>query len=212
LVERVWSSPGNLLPASWILVRRQRRWDAARENLRTAIRAASELPSEQRRRAHHRVLRLERKRRRLGESRPVRPTRIGDRYAWTADRAAEVHGVSRLDLVWPRLWSVLPDQIRAEIAAARDAYAAAARLFSWALLYLLVSLVRWPALLIAVSIAVAGVLRAGPTADRLAALIDTAMDLHLRDLASQLGLSVGTAPVQVGQAIVSALRIPARPA
>lgn len=214
LVERAWSARGHGPATAWILVRRQRRWEAARANLRRAIGKAAELearadvPAAARRRARLRVLRLDRTRRRAWERRPEHTTRIGDRLAATGDRAAELYGIGQLDLVWPRLWSVLPDPMRTEIATARGAYSASARLFAWAALYLTISPIWWPAALIAAGTSIGGVLRARPAAQLLAALIDTAMDLHLRDLATALGLPVADEPRAVGEAIIAALTAP----
>lgn len=211
LVERAWSAPGHRPPASWIRARRQRRWETVRADLRDAIRHAAGLEGRDdvspqvRERAHLRVLRLDRTRRRLGVRRPKHLTQIGDRLAATGDRAAEVHGISRLELVWPRLWAILPDPMRTEIASARGAYSASARLLAWAALYLAISPIWWPAAVIAAGSAVGGILRAGIATDRLVAFIDTAMDLYLRKLATDLGLSVGDDRRALGEEIIKAL-------
>jgi hypothetical protein len=199
------------------LAQRQRRWEAARGNLRKAIAWAAELeaqadvPAAARQRARLKVLRLDRTRRRVWERRPEHVTRMGDRLAAIGDRAAELHGISRLDLVWPRLWSVLPDLMRTEIATARGAYSASAQLFAWAVLYLAISPIWWPAALIAAGTSIGAVLRARPATQLLAALIDTAIDLHLRDLAMELGLPSADERRAIGEAIVAALTTPNSP-
>ncbi|MFI6536976.1 hypothetical protein ACIBHY_31315 [Nonomuraea sp. NPDC050547] len=82
-----------------------------------------------------------------------------------------------LDLLaaWPRLWLLLPDPPRAEITAVQDGHAAAARLGGWALLYLLLGAVWWPALIAAMVLGLTSWYRARSTADVLAALIEAGL-------------------------------------
>lgn len=116
-----------------------------------------------------------------------RPTWIGDRL-----RAVDlrVHHAYRVDLeaLWPRLWLALPDPARAELADAYAAYRANARLTGWGLMYLLVALWWWPAAVVAaVTLATAWV-RARGAAEALADLVEGAVDLYGRDVATALGV------------------------
>ncbi|MFF4752166.1 hypothetical protein ACWD5R_10740 [Streptomyces sp. NPDC002514] len=207
LVERCWALPGDLPPAAWLLKARRRRWDRATLRLRTAVLGAVERGADgaDTRRADTLVLRRQRQRVRLGQSRPVRPTRIGDRYARTAERVRQVNGFDDLALVWPRLWTVLPDSLRAEITVARDGTSDAARLFGWGALYLVLSAWWWPAAPLGVAVLAVATVRARSTTENLADLIETAVDLHSADLSARLGLPAASSPAAAGHAITARL-------
>ncbi|MFJ3085993.1 hypothetical protein [Streptomyces sp. NPDC086838] len=206
-VERCWAIPGALPPAAWLLAARRRRWDRATRRLREAVRSATVLhaPGAATGPADAMALRRHRQRDRLGPARPLRPTRIGDRYARTAERARSVNGLDDLALVWPRLWTVLPESLRTEVAAARDSTGDAARLSGWGLLYLTISVCWWPCALVGGCLVTVSVLRARSAAENLAVLIETAADLHSKDLAAQLGLPPAPTTVAAGHAITARL-------
>ncbi|MFE0674897.1 hypothetical protein [Streptomyces sp. NPDC058867] len=207
VAERCWALPGILPPASWLLAARRRRWDRATRRLREAVLRAAELGAERADagRADATALRRHRRRGRLGRGRPTRPTRVGDRYARTVERVRRVNGLDDLALVWPRLWSVLPDSLRADVTAARDSAGDAARLFGWGFLYLAVSVCWWPAALLGISVLAVATARARSTCENLATLIETAVDLHSVDLCAQLGLPSAPSAVAAGQAITDRL-------
>jgi hypothetical protein len=207
LVERCWALPGALPPAAWLLAARRRRWDWATRRLREAVLHAVELDAQgaDTGRADALALRRQRQRVRLGPARPVRTTRIGDRYARTAERVRRVNGLDDLALVWPRLWTVLPDSLRTEIAAARDGTSDAARLFGWGMLYLAISACWWPAALLGAAIFAVATIPARSTSENLAALIETAVDLHSADLSERLGLPPTPSAVAAGHAITNRL-------
>ena len=120
-----------------------------------------------------------------------------------------IHTAYDLDLssAWPRLWLVIPEAVRTELTAARDAYTAAARLTGWAMLYLLPALWWWPALPIAAAIAVTAWVRARTATAVLAELIEATVDLYGRDLATQLGIPTdGPLSREMGLAITTTLR------
>ncbi|BFP53649.1 hypothetical protein SCMC78_34560 [Streptomyces sp. CMC78] len=208
LAERCWALLGVLPPAAWLLEARRRRWDGATRRLRGAILQAAERDAQgaDAGRADALALRRRRQRDRLGPARPVRPTRIGDRYARTAERVRRVNGLDDLALVWPRLWTVLPDPLRTEIAAARVGTSDAARLFGWGTLYLALSVCWWPAALLGTAIFAVATVRARSTSENLSALIETAVDLHSADLSERLGLPAASSQVAAGQAITDQLR------
>lgn len=137
----------------------------------------------------------------------MRPTRIGDRFHATALRIRYHNGLD-LNLVWPRLWTVLPDTLRTDLAAAQDAYAAAARLAAWGILYLALTAAWWPAGLISLTILYTAAVRARTSASVLADLIETAADLHAKDLAAALGLPLPdvTDPAELGRSITQRLQ------
>ncbi|MFD4604363.1 hypothetical protein ACFWPQ_40900 [Streptomyces sp. NPDC058464] len=118
---------------------------------------------------------------------PDRPTWSGDRiYAVAVRLERDYH----LDLaaLWPPLWLILPDTVRTEITAARQALARATTLTAWALLYLALAAWWWPATAITAVLAVTSWRRTRSAADTYATLLEAAARLHARDLAAQLGL------------------------
>jgi hypothetical protein len=209
LLQRLWVVPGDLPPAAWLRRRRQHQWQQATAHLKTAIARAAHPgihhadPAEAARQAR----RAQRRRARIGPAQPMRPTRIGDRFHATALRIRDHNGLD-LDLVWPRLWTELPDTLRTDLATAQDAYASAARLAAWGLLYLALTAAWWPAAPISLTILYTAAIRARASAGVLADLIETAADLHVKDLAATLDLPVLdiTDPADLGWSITQRLR------
>ncbi|MEU3091617.1 hypothetical protein ACWCQ0_31490 [Streptomyces massasporeus] len=119
---------------------------------------------------------------------PARPTWSGDRIHAVAVRLERDY---HLDLValWPHLWLILPDTVRAEITAARQALIRATNLSAWALLYLPLAGWWWPAVAITAVLAVAGRQRTRSAAGVYATLLEAAARVHARDLAEALGLN-----------------------
>lgn len=111
---------------------------------------------------------------------------MGDRIA-----AVEQVGLNRygLDLRfgWPRLWLVLPDTARADLAAANGQFAATVVTATWALPYLVLGALWWPALLIALAVGLTGWTRARNAITDLTDLSEATLDLHGRTLATALG-------------------------
>ena len=216
LIQRLWALPADLPPASWLLSRRQHRWDQFAEALKAVIRDAAQLPtgpgphglraqSPEVLRAQTQVRSRQRRLDRLGPARPLRPTRIGDRFAHTGARIAAISGLTDLTTAWPRLWSVLPETLRTDITAARTAYTTTARLTAWGLLYIALTALWWPAALIGITVLTTAVIQARAAASVLADLIETATDLHAPTLAEHLGLPADTTPMDTGHAITERL-------
>ena len=207
-IQRAWVLPGSRPPLSWLVAARQHRWDKATKEDRAAISIAADpkATDQEQARAVAAVSQAERRRAALGGSRPERPTWIGERFLATAKGIHVAYGLD-FELAWPRLWSILPDTLRTDLAAAQDAYAGAARLTAWGPLYVLVAIAWWPAAVIGVVLVIAGWLRSRAAASVLADLIETAADLHTSDLAVKLGIMAST-PVtaQTGRDITRLLR------
>lgn len=209
VVEKCWGVSEEVPGASWLLGARCRRWKKATRRIRVAMLEAvdSQNDPDAAARTHAAVTRATRRRARLGTTRPTRPTRIGDRFARTAERVRVINGIDDLEFVWPRLWTILPEALRLEIASARDAHRDAARLAGWGALYSTIVFAWWPAGLVGVALVVTAITRSKPAADNLADLIETAVDLYAVDLAAKLGISseaIGSDPV--GKAITAKLR------
>ena len=202
LFQRLWTLPGDLPPAAWLLSWRQLRWDRATALLRRAIAGAAQPGAHQLEPAEAARLarRAQRRRARLGTARPSRPTRVGDRYLATAHRIRD-HNRLDLELVWPRLWAVLPEVLRGDLSAAQEAYAGTARLAGWGVLYLVLAAVWWPAVLVGLTVLLASAVRVRGCSDALAGRVEAAVDLHTRELATQLGLPAVPGTAALGQAV-----------
>lgn len=118
---------------------------------------------------------------------PARPTWYGDRMQATADRVEAAYGVD-LAVLWPRLWLILPEPAVQQIRAGRDSFSAAGRLASWAVGYALLACWWWPAVLVAVGCGAVARSRARTALDAFASLIEAAVDVHGRELATRVGL------------------------
>ncbi|MEY9860039.1 hypothetical protein ABH935_005675 [Catenulispora sp. GAS73] len=207
LVQRLWVLPGDLPPLSWLLSWRQKNWDAAAARLKTAIAAAAQpqrhgldtnVAERHAQRAQYRL-------NRIGTTRPRRPTAIGDRFLQAGTHLRSSSGIDP-DIMWPRLWSVLPDTFRADLASAQESYTNASRLVSWGLAYLVLAALWWPSAAVSVAVLLTAVARVRSAAVTLASLVETAVDLHLTTLAAALGISDTAPRAEIGAAIGNLLR------
>jgi hypothetical protein len=202
-VERLWlaSRP------RWLAERRARRWDDAHAEYRRALVEAGKAdgtPGAEAAAARARALNA--RRNRIGLARPTRPFWLGDRIAAVDARVWQTY---ELDLVsaWPRLWLTLGEDVRTELGAARGNLAAATRLVAWAVGYLAVSIVWWPAAVVAVVTAATAYRRAGIAATAFAELAESAVDLYGRRLAEDLGFPCeGRLTKEIGVQITKLLR------
>jgi hypothetical protein len=132
---------------------------------------------------------------------PDRPTWSGDRIHAVAVRLRRDHRLE-LPVLWPYLWLLLPDQDRKEIVAARYALTRAVELGAWAVLYVPLIYLWWPASAIVLVLGVLSRERTRSAADGYARLIEAAVRLHARDVAHQLGIDFsGPLPVDAGDRI-----------
>ncbi|MEU0519997.1 hypothetical protein [Streptosporangium sp. NPDC006007] len=186
LVSHVWTLPGGRPPASWVA-----QWRRGRSR-----RAKSEADDPGA--TPDRILAAIDRADRVCLVEADRPTWVGDRLRACRIRVEHAYGLD-LDAVWPRLWLLVPDSTRTEIAAARDAYSASARLMGWALLYLLLTIWWWPAALIGVIVGVTAQIKARDTTGVLADLLESTVDLHVRELATRLGHPDSGGPLTCGE-------------
>lgn len=145
-----------------------------------------------------RVLALTEARDRIALREPSRPTWYGDRMQAAADRVEAAYGVD-LAVLWPRLWLILPEPAVGRIQSAHDSFGAAARLAAWAVGYALLACWWWPAAAAAIGCAVVARSRARSALDALAGLIEAAVDVHGRELATRIGLLPPEAPGRLTQ-------------
>ena len=138
--------------------------------------------------------------------RPEHATWVGDRLRANAMRIHRAYGLD-VTVMWPRLWVILPDSVRADIAAAQGSYAAAEVLVGWAVLYALLGLLWGPALLIAAVVLAVAAVRARCAVDVLCQLIEAATDLYGPALAEQLRIPCqGALTPKIGGVIDKILR------
>lgn len=146
---------------------------------------------------------------RISPSRPGRPTWMGDRM-YAVDEIALNRSAFDLAFGWPRLWLVLPDTVRAELNAAHSSFAGAAATATWAVPYLILGLVWWPAAVIAAGIGISGWVRGRAAIADLSALSEAAIDLHGRTLATALGVETekpaGPLTVPEGRQVTALVR------
>jgi hypothetical protein len=201
-----WPRPFDRVAAART-ARRRARWHRLVEERRAleATPPAARTPEQQHRidLAAHRVTRL-------AMAEPGRPTWMGDRVHAVESIAYHRHG---LDLAygWSRLWLVLPDPARAELTAAHTAFAAAVATGTWAVPYLLLTAVWWPALLVAAGIGLTGWARARAAVADLTTLTEATIDLHGRTLAAALGIgdpaqATGPLTIREGERVTDLVR------
>lgn len=136
------------------------------------------------------------------------------RSTWMARRINELDARVRqaysLDLAsaWPRLWLVMPEATRAELDRARTAYDRAAVLCAWGVLYLIIAIWWWPALVITVVVTIAGWLRGRAAIEHLTELAEASVDVYLIDLATALRLAPasGELPKPTGRDLTERFR------
>lgn len=190
VLEAVWLAEGRRPVARLLARRRRRRWQAADERYRAALLAAGQ--------AHVRgssdaaddageAERLALARNRIALMPPRRAFWLGDRIG-----AADLRVLSayHLDLAsaWPRLWLVLPEQVQLVLRAAQADFASATRLTAWGVAYFALGAASWPLLLVGAATAVAGWRRGRTAGVVFADLVESAVDVHGRDLAVAMGV------------------------
>jgi hypothetical protein len=185
LTQRVWTASGQAPVLRCLASARQRRWRTADAAVAAARRDLARQPEDPTVRA--RLRRAIAVRDAICLVPATRPTWVGDRLNATDTR---VHDAYRLDLeaTWPRLWLVLPDPARQEIAAAQAGCAAAARLGGWGLLYAPLAVFWWPAAMLAAATLLAARYRARQAVSVYANLVEAAVDLYARDVLTRLGV------------------------
>ncbi|MFB4273164.1 hypothetical protein [Nonomuraea sp. GTA35] len=143
---------------------------------------------------------------RIAHELPERPTWMGDRLAAVAIRLDRDFALD-LATLWPYVWLYVPDVIRTEVTATRDALSRATTLAGWGLLYLAVGALWWPGLPLAAVILLTAWRRARTATNAYATLVEAAARLHTPDLARHLGLDLsGPLTRQVGAQLTHLLQ------
>ncbi|SHF87714.1 hypothetical protein [Streptoalloteichus hindustanus] len=113
------------------------------------------------------------------------PTRVGDVLRASESRPRHRYGLDAV-VCWPHLWLVLPDQARAELAAARARLDDGARLWLWGLLFCVWTPFTWWALAIGVAGMVTGNRLAFAAATVYGRLVQASFDLYRGNLYAEL--------------------------
>lgn len=122
------------------------------------------------------------------------PSRIGNILRAAETRPRERYGLDPI-IVWPRLWLVLPDTARSEVAAARSALDGSVAAVIWALLFCLATPLAWWALPVGLAIAAVTWLWWIPArASTYGDLMESCFDLYRKDLYTHLRLPAPTSP------------------
>jgi hypothetical protein len=172
-METLWTLPGRHPPARWVA-----NWRRARSR---RAKARADDPNATPEQVHRAIRAADR----ICVIEAACPTWIGDRLRACYVRVEQTYGLD-LSTTWPRLWLLIPESTRAELAAARSAFSSAARLTAWAILYLALGLWWWPTIAVAAIIGAAALIKAHEATGNLAELIEATVDLHGRDLVNAL--------------------------
>ncbi|MGW4546135.1 hypothetical protein ACWEN4_07100 [Streptomyces violaceorubidus] len=189
-VELLWCAEPYGPVLRYLADRRSRRWRAADAAFRSALVAAGRARIAGRDDADRLADIAERRyadRDRLGPAVPRHPFGTGDRLAAPAQRLWHAHQLD-LTAAWPHLWLLASDGTRAELQAARARLTDSARLCAWGAGYLVLGLWWWPAALAGAAAVTSGVRRGRAAAEAFAELTEALADLHVRDLATALGI------------------------
>lgn len=201
-----WPRPTAWL-CRWRIGRRRTRWHRRvqrRHELQSAHPRDTRTPAQQ-----HDINAAAERTNRIALAEPGRPTWMGDRIHAVEHIAWNRHGLD-LTFAWPRLWLVAPDTTRTEITTAHAAFAAAVATGTWAWPYLILALLWWPAALIGICIGATGWVRARSAITDLTTLSESALDLHARTLAIELGVAeqdtTGPLTVDEGEQLTARVR------
>jgi hypothetical protein len=204
LVARLWFEPWTALPLTVPLVnRRIRRWNAAAQDFNAVRDDTASVPAPG---YQARLDSLAAKRNAVSLGPPERPTWMGDRLRSVSTR---VWSWYRLDVefAWPRLWLLLADGEQESIRAARNRLDSAVTLAGWGVLYAVLTIWAWPAVLVGAVLVVVAHRQARAAVDTLAHLVEGSFDLHATDLAKALGFDVaGILPPTIGAEVTAHLR------
>lgn len=146
---------------------------------------------------------------RLALARPGHPTWMGDRMHSVEQISVNRYGLDP-SFGWPRLWLMLPETARTEITATHTASAAVVATGTWAWPYLVLAILWWPGALIAAGIGLITWTRARSAMGDLSVLSESAVDLHGRLLAMELGVadkdSADPLTVEEGEQVTAIVR------
>lgn len=124
------------------------------------------------------------------------PTRLGNILRAAELRPLERYGLETV-ICWPRLWLLLPDAARSELAAARARLDATARLWIWGMLFIGWTVWAWQALPVGLLVAFFAYRSALSAAEVYGDLLEAAFDLYRTQLYEALGFSPPSADDEI---------------
>ncbi|HZD15813.1 MAG TPA: hypothetical protein VE196_11960 [Pseudonocardiaceae bacterium] len=119
---------------------------------------------------------------------PTQSTWMADRFQLAEARVAAQYSGLALTSIWPRLWLLVPDDIRVHVAASSTNLESASVLAGWGLLYLVLGTIWYPAALVGLVLVLAGWRQGRARSDALAELIESTVDVHLSLLLKAFGI------------------------
>jgi hypothetical protein len=186
ITRALWLGQWPPVVARWRVGRREARWHRLVEARRTLERQHPVETREPHQQAE--IDHAANEANRVAMTRPGRPTWMGDRMH-AVERIAQDRYSLDLPFAWPRLWLVLPDNVRTEITTANASFASAVLTGSWAWPAAALGIVWWPAAFVAVVVGVTGWVRSRGAITGLSSLTEAALDLYGRTLATELGVA-----------------------
>ncbi|GAA0942951.1 hypothetical protein [Actinocorallia libanotica] len=202
-VQRMWL--GAVPFRAGLVRRRVRRWNALDAPIDDLV--SPDSPAESTDEAE--ITRLTARRNAVSLAVPTQPTWIADRFAAVNTRVEQTYGLD-LDFAWPHFLLIAEEQGRAEFLRSRDSFDRIARSAGWGVLYCLLGVLWYPALIAGALVLLLAWRTGRSAAGQLAGTIEAIVDLHLRDLAAALNLvsEEDTAPLtlRTGREITRILR------
>ena len=133
------------------------------------------------------------------------PTRFGNLLKAAESRPPHRYGLDAV-VCWPRLWLIMPDTARTEVAAARVRLDEGARLWLWSLLFCGWVIFTWWALAVALLGMIVGYRTVLAGATVYGRLVLSCYDLYRKDLYATLGCEL---PVDAQEEVRSGARLTA---
>jgi hypothetical protein len=119
---------------------------------------------------------------------PARSTWMAERLRLSQARVAAQYGGLDLPSIWPRLWLLVPEETRTQVAVARGALESASVLAGWGLVYLALGAAWYPATLVGLVLLLVAWRLGRARSDVLAELIESTVDVYLPLLLSAFGV------------------------
>ncbi|MCA9994462.1 MAG: hypothetical protein KDE56_01870 [Anaerolineales bacterium] len=123
------------------------------------------------------------------------PTRLGNYLRAAETWPRHKYGLDAV-ICWPRLWLLLPDNTRQDLAGARAALNQDVEWFTWALLFAVWAVLTWWALIPSIVAMILAYRAALQTATQYGSLIEATFDVHRTSLYQALRFPLPTTPAE----------------
>lgn len=188
-VAWIWTgdAPRSVAWPLWTITRR--RWESAHRNYESEFKAVYDQSGGPVDTTDPKLRAAQRRRDRIATYRPTCATWTGNRFAAMEANIRKSQGVDPSE-AWRTLWITLPDNVRNDIMAARRAYEGAAVVAAWGVMFCLLGVLWWPAVVAGTAYLVRGWSSGRVAAGAYASLVEAAFEVHGPVAGAQ-----GTAPV-----------------